>query len=84
MRVKKYGPASERLSDHQLELLEQETGVGHTSGDISSRHWKLIQKVPPANSAGFFWTLNEIYHFVRAVDGKGFGTGSFVPFTINA
>jgi len=27
MRVEKYGPASERLSDEQLELLEQEPGV---------------------------------------------------------
>jgi hypothetical protein len=27
MRVEKYGPASERLSDQQLELLEQEPGV---------------------------------------------------------
>ena len=27
MRVQKCGPASERLSDHQLELLEQESGV---------------------------------------------------------
>ena len=26
MRVEKYGPASERLSDNQLELLEQEPG----------------------------------------------------------
>jgi len=26
MRVEKYGPASERLSDQQLELLEQEPG----------------------------------------------------------
>ncbi len=28
MRLEKYGPASERLNDEQLELLEQEPGVG--------------------------------------------------------
>jgi hypothetical protein len=27
MRVEKYGPASERLSDEQLELVEQDPGV---------------------------------------------------------
>jgi Transposase C of IS166 homeodomain len=36
MRVEKYGPASERLSDEQLELLEQEPGVSQAEVQAES------------------------------------------------
>jgi len=36
MRVEKYGPASERLSDQQLELLEQEPGVSEAEVQAES------------------------------------------------
>jgi transposase len=41
MRVEKYGPASERLSDQQLELLEQEPGVSQAEVQAESERAQL-------------------------------------------
>jgi transposase len=41
MRVEKYGPASERLSDQQLELLEQEPGVSEAEIQAESERAQL-------------------------------------------
>jgi transposase len=41
MRVEKYGPASERLSDEQLELLEQEPGVSQAEVQAESERAQL-------------------------------------------
>jgi transposase len=41
MRVEKYGPASERLSDEQLELLEQEPGVSEAEVKAESERAQL-------------------------------------------
>jgi transposase len=41
MRVEKYGPTSERLSDHQLELLEQEPGVSQVQVEAESQRAQL-------------------------------------------
>ena len=41
MRVEKYGPASERLSDQQLELLEQEPGVSEAEVRAESERAQL-------------------------------------------
>jgi transposase len=41
MRVEKYGPASERLSDEQLELLEQEPGVSEAEIQAESERAQL-------------------------------------------
>jgi transposase len=41
MRVEKYGPASERLSDQQLELLEQEPGVNEAEVQAESERAQL-------------------------------------------
>ena len=41
MRVEKYGPASERLSDQQLELLEQEPGVSEAEVQAESERAQL-------------------------------------------
>ena len=41
MRVEKYGPASERLSDQQLELLEQEPGVSEAEVKAESERAQL-------------------------------------------
>ena len=41
MRVEKYGPASERLSDNQLELLEQEPGVSEAEVQLESERAQL-------------------------------------------
>jgi transposase len=41
MRVEKYGPASERLSDEQLELLEQEPGVSEEEVRAESERAQL-------------------------------------------
>ena len=41
MRVEKYGPASERLSDEQLELLEQEPGVSDAEVKAESERAQL-------------------------------------------
>src|SRR5260221_6078805 len=41
MRVEKYGPASERLSDQQLELLEQEPGVSEAEIQAESEPAQL-------------------------------------------
>ena len=41
MRVEKYGPASERLSDEQLELLEQEPGVSEAEIQAESERTQL-------------------------------------------
>ena len=41
MRVEKYGPASERLSDEQLELLEQEPGVSAAEVQAESERAQL-------------------------------------------
>jgi transposase len=41
MRVEKYGPASERLSDNQLELLEQEPGVSEAEVQAESERAQL-------------------------------------------
>jgi hypothetical protein len=41
MRVEKYRPASERLSDHQLELLEQEPGVSEAEIQAESERAQL-------------------------------------------
>ena len=35
VRIEKYGPGSEKLSDNQLELLELEPGV--SSGEVQAR-----------------------------------------------
>jgi transposase len=44
MRVEKYGPASERLSDEQLELLEQEPGV--SEGEIQAQSERAQLQLP--------------------------------------
>jgi hypothetical protein len=41
MRVEKYGPASERLSDEQLELLEQEPGASEAEVEAESKRAQL-------------------------------------------
>jgi transposase len=41
MRIEKYGPASERLSDQQLELLEQEPGVSEAEVKAESERAQL-------------------------------------------
>src|SRR5207302_6665053 len=41
MRVEKYGPASERLSDEQLELLEQEPWVSEAEVEAESQRAQL-------------------------------------------
>jgi hypothetical protein len=41
MRVEKYGPASERLSDEQLKLLEQEPGVNEAEVKAESERAQL-------------------------------------------
>jgi transposase len=41
MRVEKYGPASEQLSDEQLELLEQEPGVSEAEVKAESERTQL-------------------------------------------
>jgi hypothetical protein len=41
MRVEKYGPASERLSDEQLELLEQEPGMSEAEVKAESERAQL-------------------------------------------
>ncbi len=41
LRVEKYGPASERLSDEQLELLEQEPGVSEAEVKAESERAQL-------------------------------------------
>jgi len=41
MRMEKYGPASERLSDEQLELLEQEPGVSQAEVQTESERAQL-------------------------------------------
>jgi hypothetical protein len=41
MRVEKYGPTSERLSDHQLELLEQEPGVSQVQVEAERQRAQL-------------------------------------------
>jgi transposase len=41
MRIEKYGPASERLNDQQLELLEQEPGVSEAEVQAESERAQL-------------------------------------------
>src|SRR6266446_465004 len=56
MRVEKYGPASERLSDEQLELLELEPGVSQAEVQAESERAQLqlpLRKAPqPAKHPG--------------------------------
>ena len=45
--IAKYGPASDKLSDQQLNLLEQEPGVSHTEVEAESQREPVLVHLPP-------------------------------------
>lgn len=45
-RIQKYGPASEKLSDTQLELLEEEPGVSNLEVAAESERKPLLAAAP--------------------------------------
>lgn len=50
-RIKKYGPASEKLSDAQLDLLDQEPGVSGTEVEAESEREPLAAPAGPQRAA---------------------------------
>ena len=72
MRVEKYGPASERLSDQQLELLEQEPGVSEAevraeseTSSAAAAAAKIQAKACTAESTGRS-AADRAAHWLRA------------------
>ena len=61
-RIQKYGPASEKLSDAQLELLELEPGVSNLEVQAESTREPL-----PAGIEGTLRTRRQRPHHVEAL-----------------
>ncbi len=66
VRIEKYGPGSEKLSDAQLELLELEPGVSSAEVEAESERGQL--KLPLKRRARSILAVRSCRHTCRAIE----------------